>query len=335
MRHVVIGAAAAVATAAALVAAGPAFAEYPEKEIQGIIQWGAGGSTDTVMRAVTPAAEEAMGGNVVMQNMTGGVGAIATKFASVKPADGYTLLMGAENPLLYKVMGLGDIDYSAFTPINVIARGTPILVARPDAPFDTYQEMVDYIQANPNEVKFGSTGPGGLASVVVAMISSQTDLPVTSVPYDGDGPALTALQGGAIDVMPAVLGAAIEGIRGGRMKPIALMDVEANPALPDVPPITEAEPAFEQYLPWGPFFGVFVREGTPEEAVTTLRDAYAQGVESADFQSLMDDRGFTVLNLSGQEAQDFLDRWQSVTAWLLEDVGETKASPEAFGIPRP
>ncbi len=82
--------------------AGAAFAEFPEKEIQGIIQWGAGGSTDTVMRAVTPHAEEVLGGSVVLQNMTGGVGAIALNNVAGAKADGYTLLMGAENPLLYK-----------------------------------------------------------------------------------------------------------------------------------------------------------------------------------------------------------------------------------------
>ncbi|MEN9060239.1 Bug family tripartite tricarboxylate transporter substrate binding protein [Ponticoccus litoralis] len=139
-----------------------ALADYPEKEIQGIIQWGAGGSTDTVMRSVTPHAEEVLGGTVVMQNMTGAVGAIALNHVAGSSADGYTLLMGAENPLLYKIMGLGDKDYSEFTPVSILARGTPILVAGSDAPFDTYAEMIDYVKANPGEVRFGSTGPGGL-----------------------------------------------------------------------------------------------------------------------------------------------------------------------------
>ena len=96
--------------------AAPALAEFPEKDLQGVIQWGAGGSTDTVMRAVTPHAEAALGEDIVMTNKTGGVGAIATKFVMASKADGYTLLMGAENPQLYKVMGLGDVDYSDFIP---------------------------------------------------------------------------------------------------------------------------------------------------------------------------------------------------------------------------
>ncbi|MDO5612686.1 MAG: tripartite tricarboxylate transporter substrate binding protein [Paracoccus sp. (in: a-proteobacteria)] len=331
MKHMLFGGLMAAAFAV------PAFAQdFPAKEIQGIIQWGAGGSTDVVMRTVTPHAERALGGKVVMRNMTGGVGAIATRFAYTQPADGYTLLMGAENPLLYKVMDMGDIDYSEFTPVNILARGVPILVARSDAPFDTFPEMMAYIQENPGAVKFGSTGPGGVASVVTTMLSSQADgMQVTEVPYDGDGPALTALQGGAIDVMPAVLGAAIESIKGGRMKPIAFINAERVDSLPDVPAITETNPEYGQYLPWGPFFGVFVKNGTPDDVVAKLVAAYAEGAQSEDFVNLMAERGFIPESLSGDAAAQFLSNWQSVTSWLIHDAGLAKKSPEDFGIARP
>jgi tripartite-type tricarboxylate transporter receptor subunit TctC len=314
---------------------GSALAQYPNKEIQGIIQWGAGGSTDVVMRAVTPHAEAVLGGKVVMQNVTGGVGAIALNRVVDAPADGYTLLMGAENPLLYKVMGLGQKDYSDFVPINLIARGIPIIVARPEAPFNTFPEMLAYIKANPRVVKFGSTGPGGLPSVVTSMINNKAPMQVISVPYDGDGPALTALMGGAIDVMPAVLGAAIENIRGGRMKAIAIFDTQANPALPNVKAVVETNPEFASFLPWGPFFGVFVKKGTPDDVVAKLSAAYAAGVRHPDFQKLMDARGFVTMNIAGAEAASFLAKWQSNTAWLLQDAGATRASPATFNIPRP
>lgn len=314
---------------------GGALAQYPNKEIQGVIQWGAGGSTDVVMRAVTPHAEAVLGGKVVMQNVTGGVGAIALNRVADAPADGYTLLMGAENPLLYKVMGLGQKDYSDFVPVNLIARGIPIIVARSDAPFNTFPEMLAYIKANPRAVKFGSTGPGGLPSVVTAMINNKAPMQIIAVPYDGDGPALTALMGGAIDVMPAVLGAAIENIRGGRMKAIAIFDTQANPALPNVKPVVETNPEFRAFLPWGPFFGVFVKKGTPDDVVARLSAAYAAGVRHPEFQKLMDARGFNTMNISGAEALSFLAKWQSNTAWLLQDAGVTKASPANFNIPRP
>ena len=310
--------------------------DYPTKEIQGIIQWGAGGSTDTVMRSVTPHAEEALGGTVVMQNMTGAVGAIALNYVVDAESDGYTVLMGAENPMLYKVMGLGDEDYSAFTPINILARGTAMLVANNDAPFDDYAGMLAYIAENPGELKLGATGPGGVPSVITAMMNTvEGELDVISVPYDGDGPALTALQGGAIDVMPAVLGAAIEAIRAGNMKPILVFDTQPSAALPDVQIATDANAGYATYLPWGPFFGVFAKNGTPEDVIEALTAAYAAGAEHPDFVALMDGRGFTMMNISGDEANAFLSKWQQGTAWLLDDAGLTKASPEEFGIARP
>ncbi len=330
MKHLLISAVAALGLTTI-----PAFAEFPEKDLQGIIQWGAGGSTDVVMRAVTPHAEGVLGASIVLTNRTGGVGAIATKFVQVQDADGYTLLMGAENPQIYKVMGLGDVDYGDFVPISILARGVPLIVANIDAPFNTFKEMVDYAQAHPGEVKIGSTGPGGVPSVVTAMISSQVELPMTAVPYDGDGPAQTALMGGAVHVLPAVLGAAIENVKAGRVKAIAIIDTERNPLLPDVPAIVEDYPDFAQYLPWGPFFGIFVAEGTPEEAVARLQAAFKESAEQPDFKALMDTRGFVQMNISGDEAQEFLDRWQSVTSWLVFDAGIAKASPEEFGIPRP
>ncbi|WP_299906695.1 tripartite tricarboxylate transporter substrate binding protein [uncultured Paracoccus sp.] len=332
MKHLILGAVSALA----LTATGAVAQDYPSKEIAGIIQWGAGGSTDTVMRAVTPHAEEVLGGTVVMQNITGGVGAIALNQVAAGDADGYTLLMGAENPLLYKVMGLGQKDYSDFVPVNVLARGTPILVAGKDAPFDDYAGMLAYIKENPGEVRFGSTGPGGLPSVVTAMINAvEGEQDVIFVPYDGDGPALTALQGGAIDVMPAVLGAAIEGIKAGAMKPLVVFEEEPVEALPDVPTALAANAGYDKYLPWGPFFGIFVKAGTPDDAVAKLTAAYKEAAEQPEFLDLMKNRGFTSLNLSGAEAQTFLDGWQSTTAWLMQDAGLTKSSPEEFGIAKP
>jgi len=332
MKNFVLGAASALVMAAT----GAMAQDYPTKEIQGIIQWGAGGSTDVVMRSVTPHAEKALGGTVVMQNMTGGVGAIALNHVADGAADGYNLLMGAENPLLYKVMGLGDKDYSDFIAINLLARGTPILVAGKDAPFDDYAGMMEHIRANPGEVRFGATGPGGLPSVVTAMINAvEGDLDVIAVPYDGDGPALTALQGGAVDVMPAVLGASIEGIRAGTMKPLAIFDVESHPGLPDVPAVTTFNAGYEALLPWGPFFGIFVKNGTPDDVVAKLQAAYAEATQAPDFVELMDNRGFTMMNISGDEARDFMTRWQQNTTWLLHDAGATQSSPEAFGIARP
>lgn len=318
-----------------LLAGGATAADYPEQDIQGIIQWGAGGSTDLVMRSVAPHAEKVLGRSIVLSNKTGGVGVIATQFVSTQPSDGYTLLMSAENPQLYKVMGLSQLDYADFYPVNILARGIPVLVANNDAPFNTIKELVDYVQANPGQVKMGSTGPGGLPSVVGGMLSSQIDFKVTAVPFDGDGPALTAMQGGAVDFMPAVLGAAVEHVKAGRIKILGIFDSEASPVLPDAKPIVADYPEFKKFMPWGPFFGVFVKRDTPDDVKAKLVEAFKAGANAPEFQKLISDRGYVSMNISGDEADDFLKKWQSTTAWVVHDAGMSKKSPEEFGIPRP
>ena len=87
---------------------------YPTQNVNGIVQWGAGGGTDSVMRPLSTLAEQNLGKSIVIQNMTGATGSVATQYVYDAPADGYTLLMGAENPTLYKAMGISDLTYDDF-----------------------------------------------------------------------------------------------------------------------------------------------------------------------------------------------------------------------------
>ena len=109
-----------------------AFAAYPEKNLQGYIMWGAGGAMDNVARAITPMAGKELGKTVIMQNKTGATGAIATTFVNNLPADGYTLLFGAENPNLYKVTGLAKIDYADFDPVLLMMANVGVVVVPKD-----------------------------------------------------------------------------------------------------------------------------------------------------------------------------------------------------------
>ena len=91
---------------------------FPQRELLGVVMWGAGGATDTVARAVNPAAEEALGKPIVVLNKSGGAGAISTAYVNAAPADGYTFLYGAENPQLHPVMDVSQLDYSHFYPMG-------------------------------------------------------------------------------------------------------------------------------------------------------------------------------------------------------------------------
>lgn len=321
--------------AAAMLAACvlPASAQsFPDRELSGVIMWGAGGATDVVARAVAPYAEEALGKKIVMTNRAGGGGAISTNFVNQQPGDGYTLLFGAENPQLHGVLALGDLDYSKFYPVSILGRGMVVIVANKDRPWNSFKDLVAAVQANPGKVKMGSTGPGGLPFTVGAMINTVTKLPVNSVPFDGEGPGLTALQGGHVDFMAVGLGAASEHIKAGRVKALAVLH---DAPFDGIVPITSDLPGIKKYLPWGPFYGVFVKRDVPDAVKTRLTAAFKTAGSNPKFVELMTGRGNIMMNISGAEADAFLKKWQSVTAWTLQEAGAVKKSPAELGIAKP
>lgn len=324
-----------VAAAVFAVAAGPALAEYPEREVLGVVMWGAGGATDTVARAVNSAAEEALGKPIVVLNKSGGAGAISTAFVNAAPADGYTFLYGAENPQLHGVMGVSDIDYGDMYPINILGRGIAVIAVPAGSKYQTLSDLLDDIKANPGSVKMGSTGPGGLPSTIGALISNATDFNVTAIPFDGEGPGLTAMLGGEVDFMPSGISAAAEQIKAGNMRALAVVNTEPVDTMPDVPAITDTLPEMERFLPWGPFYGVFVRTEVPDDVKAKLTEVFSTAATDETFLELMANRGNVVMNMSGQEAIEFLAKWQQVTVWALQDTGSAKVSPEELGITRP
>ena len=312
-----------------------ATAAYPEREVLGVVMWGAGGATDTVARAVNPAAEAALGKPIVVLNKSGGAGAISTAFVNAAPADGYTFLYGAENPQLHGVMGVSDIDYGDMYPINILGRGVAVIAVPADSKYQTLNDLLADVKANPGQVKMGSTGPGGLPSTIGALISNAVEFDVTGIPFDGEGPGLTAMLGGEVDFMPSGISAAAEQIKAGKMRALAVVNPEPVDTLPDVPAITDTIPEMSRFLPWGPFYGVFVRAGVPDDVKATLTAAFSTAATDSKFLELMANRGNVVMNMSGQDAVDFLAKWQQVTVWALQDTGATKVSPEELGISRP
>lgn len=310
-------------------------ANYPIRNIQGVIMWGAGGATDTMSRAITPYVEPLLNQEIVLTNKSGGAGAISTKYVHHRKPDGYTLLYGAENPQLHGVLGLSDVDYSEFYAVNVLARGISVIVAHPDMPWRSLKDLMEDVKARPGEIRMGSTGPGGLPYVVGAMLGSVGEFEVIPVPFDGDGPAITALLGGHVDFLPSGYTATAGHIRAGRLRALAVVNDTEIALLPGIPPLTEDYPEFGKFLPWGPFYGVFVDKDASPEVKQRLTEAFHQGASTPRFEKFVEDFGAIPMNISGEEADMFLRKWQSITTWLLHDAGATKKSPDEFDIQRP
>jgi tripartite-type tricarboxylate transporter receptor subunit TctC len=243
--------------------------------------------------------------------------------------------MGAEPQALFRVMGMADFDYDKFYPINIAAiANSIILVARNDAPWNTMQDLLSHVQANPKKLKQYLAGQGTVPFTVNTMVKSLTSFETILVPFDGDGPAIAALQGGHIDFGFIASGAVIEHVKAGRLKALGVLD---NKPFQGIPPMTDAPSlrALPKYLPWGSFYGVFVRKETPEPVKAKLVAAFKKAGENPQYRKLMEGRGTTMLNLSGAEADAFIRKWQSTTAWLYQTAGTAKVDPATLGIPKP
>ncbi|GHE22197.1 Bug family tripartite tricarboxylate transporter substrate binding protein [Halomonas urumqiensis] len=322
-------------TAAPLAATPQVLADYPERRIDAVVPWGAGGSTDNMARSLTPHVEEILDTDIVITNRPGGTGVIGTNVVRTRPANGYSLLYGAENAQLYPVLALADFDYGDLHPVGLIGQGIVLIVAPPSKKWNDFSDLLAEAQAKPGELRMGDAGPGGLPSTVLAMLNAVDELDVRSVTFGGDGPAITALLGNHIDFMPMALASAQEQIRAGNLKALAVLSSEPVEQLPEVPPITDFLPEMDSFLPWGPFWGAYVHKDTPDDIKATLENAYSEAIAQDEFQAFLARNGATSLNLQGEEAGDFLSRWQSVTTWAMEDAGSAKVSPETLGIPQP
>jgi tripartite-type tricarboxylate transporter receptor subunit TctC len=310
-------------------------ADFPTKDISGIIQWGAGGATDNVSRATTPYVEKVLGKQIVLQNKPGATGAVGLMQVYNQPADGYTLLYGAENPTLYKVLDISQIDYDAFYPVMLIARNVGVIVCNNDQPWKTLGDLFADAKKNPGQVKMGSTGPGGLPHVVSSMLKATSGVDFNHITFQGEGPLTTAILGGHIQWTTMGMAAVREHLRAGRVRPLAMVSDVPVPGLEEVPLITATSAEYKKYLPWGPFYGVFVKKETPDAIKKTLVDTFKKGVGDPKAQEFIKNFGSIYMGISGAEAEQFLKKWQSVTTWLLQDAGATKFSPDKFGIPKP
>lgn len=312
-----------------------AAAEYPEKVLQGIVMWGAGGALDNVSRAVSPVASDALGKTIIMQNKTGATGAIALTTVANAPADGYTLLFGAENPNLYKVTGLSKLDYDQFDPLILLMANVGVVIVPKDSPYKTYDELINAAKEG-KSIKMGSTGPGGLPYVATNMVQKIHGVKFNLVQFDGEGPAVTAIMGKHLDAVAVGLLSASTYINSGSVRALTVISKERIPCVKDVPAVTEIyKTEYDTYLPWGAFFGIFAKKGTPKEAFDKLQAAFIKAYSEPKFEEFANSMGGVMLGLTGKEAEDYIAQNKSVSAWLLYESGGAKKSPEEFSIPRP
>ncbi|MGN0203616.1 MAG: tripartite tricarboxylate transporter substrate binding protein [Coprococcus sp.] len=309
-------------------------AEYPDNNINGYVAWGAGGSTDTLSRTLSIYAAKELGTNIIIQNKTGASGSVATEYVKRQDSNGYSILFNSENPPLYKVMGLSNVDYDDFYPVILIGQQVAVLVVSADSSYDSLEDLFEDARANPGKINFATTGAGGLPSNVAAMMESTSGVSFKQVPYDGDTSALTALLGGYADLSVINYSVAADYVMNGSVKILTVFANERLESLPYVAAISEIYPEYSSYFPWGAFVGVYVDIDCSDNVKETLTNAFRTGWENEEYQQFLSDNYIMPLGLSGDDANAYIKKFQQITTWLLYDSGQTDYCPDEFGIPR-
>lgn len=286
-----------LAAAATLAVAGTAAAQgaYPSKPINIIVPFSAGGTTDILARIVGQYLGEELGQPVIIDNRPGAGGNIGGMAAARSPADGYTLFMGtvgthAINASLYSKMPFDPIK--DFAPLSRVATVPNLLVANPAQPFKNVKELIAYAKANPGKVNFGSSGSGSSVHLSGELFKSMAHVDMVHVPYKGSAPAMTDLLGNQISVMFDNMPSAIQHVRSGKLRPLAVTTAKRSRELPDVPTIAEAGVPGYEATSW---FGLWAPVKTPADVQQKIHTALVKVLKNPAVIKKIEDQGGDVV----------------------------------------
>lgn len=269
-----------LALAAVAAMAGGAQAQtYPQRPINMVVPFAAGGPTDIIARIVAEHMSKTLGQQIVVENVAGAGGTTGITRAAQSKPDGYTIMMGhmgthGAAPALY-----ANLKYDPtkdFEPVGMAA-GTPILiVAKKNFPAKDLKEMVAYIKANPDKVNQAHAGIGAVSHMTCILFNSQIGVKPTAVPYSGTGPALNDLMSGQVDYMCDQIVNLVSQVKAGSIKAYAIAIPERSPALPDVPTTKEAGMPEYEVAAWN---AIFAPKDTPKEIVAQLSSALDKALD--------------------------------------------------------
>src|SRR5262245_6846845 len=257
------------ATLGMLAALTPARADYPEKQINMVVCFPAGGGTDIAARLVNVPLGEALGKPVVIENRGGAGGNIAIAAVKRLPADGYTLLVCSSafvvNPSLYAQAAYDPLkDY---IPLMVMGASPNVFVVPAQSEIKSMKEFIDKAKANPGKMNWTSPGAGTTPQLAGELLKLRTGIEMQHIPFPGAGPATTAALAGQVDLYTANLCSMAARIESGKLRPIAVTSNKRWPTLPDVPTLDEIGIKDAES---DTFQGIYVTAGTPQPVIDRL-----------------------------------------------------------------
>ena len=328
----------ALVSVAMVFAAGAAETKgYPNKDINVYIFSSQGGGTDAWCRFLSPLMEEDLGVKIINTNMPGANGGTAAQKVWTSPHDGYTVLGASETSMFFGSNGVAPTsdNWHFF-----IAAGSGGIVAVPAAsPYQTVQDLVAAAKANPKSVTIANSGQRKGWHTKAVTLEKAAGVEFKHVPYNGSGPAITAMLSGETMAVSCSTGEISEYIRAGIVRPLVITEAQGEtfegwkgevPAAAKLYPVGEFE--FSNMFQW---LGFMLPKDTPQDVVDRFGAAFKKAMANPKTAEFAKTQSARLFGLTGAEANALAKNMEAVSWWMAYDLGIAKMNPATAGIPRP
>ena len=272
--------------------------DFPgNKQVSLIVPYSAGGASDTVARIYASELEQSLGTSIVVSNVTGASGAIGLEQVRNSNPDGYTIAYMPVESTMLKALGFTDLSTDDFRFIGRAMTIPAAVTVRADAPWDTFEDFVNYAKEHPGEIQVGNSGTGSIWHIAAASIEKECGVQFTHVPFDGAAPAVAALLGGNIQAVTVSPSEVKNNVDSGDFKVLCVLGESRSSVVPDVP--TAQELGIDITIQgWG---GFAVPKDTPQAVIDILEKASETAINSDSVKKTLADRGYEHAYLSGSD----------------------------------
>ncbi len=295
--------------------------QYPDRPIEFIVLFAAGGSTDIASRTIGEIAGKELGQPFVVLNKPGGGGSVAIGAVAKAKPDGYTvgsLSIGAmeTQPHLVKVPydPIKDI-----VPILQYAEYPQGIAVKADSPFKTFKDLLDYARANPGKVTYGTVGAGSAQHLMMERIAMETGIKWSHVPFKGGNPAVTALLGGHITA--TTVAEFVPQVKAGTMRLLVTTNAKRLSDFPDVPTVPECGyPGLYMVN----YVAIGAPAGTPKDRMEKLHRAFKNAMNHPTFKEVMNQWSFEIVYRPGDEVAKIIREGYRIQGELIKKMGLTQ-----------
>ena len=308
----------------------------PKKTVTFYLYSGAGGDTDTAMRALSAYWQKKDGVTFNVVNMTGGAGGIAANYVYDQPSDGYTLFGMADGCSTMNVLGAFEHTNDVWD-IMLLFGGVGCIGVPSNSPYETLEDLVNAAQSGKN-VRLSCCSPGTIWHVDAVQFDQGVNAGLNILTYDGSAQAIIGLLSGEADVVCSSLGEQSEYIKSGDIRPLAVLTDSARTIEgyeKEIPAITDIYPAFQDIEFARQWNGVGIKADADPAILKFYEDAFVEALESGELDAVKEARNTEYIGLIGDDARSFVDTCTSACSWIMWDLGVATVSPEDFDIQRP